>query len=229
MEHTEPLEYCVPSLSQLASSLSLKDPKTLDNKFKDHIILGYDPAFEGVEPEDIVNLLLDDSSSVQANKQFLCQQSEVFNAMFTGSFKESSEKSVRLKKVTKDGLEYLLTLLHCGINNESASVETFPLPTRLATALETLLLADRFLMEKLKGLLFSSIVQFKLEPTSADEIYIWSLEEGMGLLCVESVAYMLAGQMNDKQRLKLFSSIMTTNYKHQLIDDVRNILIRHFK
>lgn len=143
-----------------------------------------------------------------------------------GCFKESVEKCVRLKNVSKPALEYLFTLLHCGLNNAKCDVQIFPMTDNLDTNLEVLLLADRFLFEKLKELLSSAILQFQLSPETADRIYIWSLGDGMGFLCVEAVAYLLTGKMCDLQRTQSFKNILNLKYKEQWLDDIKSMIMR---
>lgn len=225
-ESKEDIYDCVTALMKLASNVNIKDPKTLEYRFKDKVIMGYDPILDNLLPENVVTFELDDLSTVKANKVFLCQNSEVFSAMLMGRFKESIEKCVRLKNVTKPGLEYLLTLLQCGINNSRFEVQIFPMAAELETNLEVLLLADRFLFEKVKELLCSAILQFQLLPDTADKIYIWSLSEGMGFLCVESTAYLLIGKMEDCDRAFAFQNILNTQYKDQWLDDIKNMILR---
>lgn len=225
-ESKENIQDCVTALVKLATNVHIKDPKTLENRFKDRILVGYDPILDNLSSDDIVTFELDDSSTVQANKIFLCQNSDFFTAMLMGCFKESVEKCVRLKKVTKPALEYLLTLLHCGLNNYKSDVSIFPMAGNLETNLEVLLLADRFLFDKLKGLLISAILQFELRPDTADKIYVWSLSDGMGFLCVESVAYLLTGKMCETERTRSFRNILGLEYKEQWLDDIKSMVVR---
>ncbi|XP_073956979.1 BTB/POZ domain-containing protein Rnb isoform X2 [Choristoneura fumiferana] len=225
-ESKEDMKVCVTALAKLASNVHIKDPKSLENRFKEHIYVSYDPVLDNLSPDDIVTFELDDSSTVSANKVFLCQNSEVFSAMLMGWFKESIEKCVRLKNVTKPALEFLFTLLHFGLNSSKCDVQVFPLAEKLETNLEVLLLADRFLFDKLKGLLCSAILQFQLTPESADKIYVWSLCEGMGFLCVESVAYLLTGKMCETQRARSFGAILDLEYKEQWLDDIKSMIVR---
>lgn len=198
----------------------------METRFKDKVCVSYDPILDNLATDDIVTFELDDLSTVKANKVFLCQNSDVFSAMLMGCFKESVEKCVRLKNVTKPALEYLFTLLHCGLNNPKSDVQIFPMADKLETNLEVLLLADRFLFDKLKELLSSAIIQFQLSPQTADKIYVWSLSEGMGFLCVESVAYLLTGKMGDTERTRSFQTILDLEYKFQWLDDIKSMIIR---
>lgn len=227
-EEKEKLEDCVTGLGKLATNVHIKDPKTLESRFEEQICMGYEPSLDDLNAEDIVTFELDDLSTVQANKVFLCKNSEVFSAMLSGWFKESIEKSVRLKNVTKPALEHLFNLLHCGLNNNDTKwdMTTFPMAQELETNLEVLLLADRFLFERLKVLLSSAILQFKLLPETADAVYIWSLNDGMGFLCVEAVAYILTGKMCDAQRVRLFKAILDLEYREQWLDDIRTMILR---
>lgn len=214
------------ALMKLATNVHIKDPTTLENRFKDKICVSYDPILDNLSVDDIVTFELDDLSTVQANKVFLCQNSEVFSAMLMGCFKESIEKCVRLKNVTKPALEYLFTLLHCGLNNPKCDVQVFPMAEKLETNLEVLLLADRFLFDKVKELLSSAILQFQLTPETADKIYVWSLSEGMGFLCVEAVAYILTGKMGESDRTQSFTTILSLEYKEQWLDDIKTMILR---
>ncbi|XP_048478636.1 armadillo repeat-containing protein 5 [Plutella xylostella] len=225
-ESQEELQDCVVALSKLATNVHIKDPKSLEHRFKDHISVSYDPILDNLSAEEIVTFELDDSSTVRANKVFLCQNSEVFSAMLMGCFKESVESCVRIRNITKPALEYLLTLLHLGLNNAKNDVLIFPLADKLETNLEVLLLSDRYLFDKLKELLSSAILQFLLTPDSADKIYIWSLSEGMGFLCVESVAYIITGKMCDAERTRSFTSILNMEYKEQWLDDIKSMILR---
>lgn len=222
----EDIQDCVTALVKLATNVHIKDPKSLENRFKDHVYVSYDPILDNLSADEIVTFQLDDSSTVKANKVFLCQNSEYFSAMLMGCFKESVEKCVRLTDVSKSALEYLLTLLHCGINNPKCDVQIFPMAKNYETNLEVLLLADRYLFDKLKELLSSAILQFQLTPETADKIYIWSLSKGMGFLCVESVAYLLTGKMSESVRTRSFQTILSLEYKDQWLDDIKSMIRR---
>ncbi|CAG5048003.1 unnamed protein product, partial [Parnassius apollo] len=225
-ESREDMQDCVTALVKLANNVHIKDPKILENRFKDKIFVSYDPILDNLAVDEIVTFELDDLSMVKANKVFLCQNSDVFSAMLMGRFKESLQKCVRLKNVSKPALEYLFTLLQFGLNNPKSDVEIFPMAESLETNLEVLLLADRFLFEKLKELLSSAILQFQLSPETADRIYIWSLSEGMGFLCVEAVAYLLTGKMCELQRTECFRNILSLKYKDQWLDDIKSMIMR---
>ncbi|XP_052741286.1 armadillo repeat-containing protein 5 isoform X2 [Bicyclus anynana] len=225
-ESKEDIEDYVIALVKLANNVHIKDPKILEKRYKSKVCVSYDPILDNLAPDDIVTFKLDDSSTVKANKLFLCQHSEVFSAMLMGQFKESIEKCVQIKNVSKPALEYLFTLLQCGLNNPKNDIEIFPLAEELETNLEVLLLTDRFLFEKLKEFLSSAILQFHLGPETADKIYIWSLRDGMGFLCVESVAYLLTGHMSEEDRVKSFQNILNLEYKDQLLEDIKSMLLR---
>lgn len=219
--HKKPLEHCVPALAKLATNLCIPAPKPVIAEFEGFTISNYEPVFD---KDDEIVFILDDASMVRGNVKLLCEYSDVFVAMLKGVFKEANQKCVRLQKASKEGLEYLFILLEAGVHLKTVSV--FPLPKTVDVALEALLLADRFLMDQVKNMLFSAIIQFKLDSTTADRIYIWSLEEGMGTLCMESVAYTLVGKMSDDKRCCIVVSIMNSIYKDQWIDDVRYSLLR---
>ncbi|CAH2262845.1 jg9219 [Pararge aegeria aegeria] len=225
-EAKEDIDDCVTALVKLANNVHIKDPKILENRYRSNVHVTYDPILDNLAPDDIVTFQLDDSSTVKANKVFLCQHSEVFSAMLMGQFKESIEKCVQIKNVSKPALEYLFTLLQCGLNSSKNDIEIFPMAEELETNLEVLLLADRFLFDKLKEFLSSAILQFQLAPDTADKMYIWSLRDGMGFLCVESVAYLLTGQMSEAERVKSFQNILNLEYKDQLLEDIKSMLLR---
>ncbi|XP_041979106.1 uncharacterized protein LOC121733072 [Aricia agestis] len=226
---SEDLENCIIGLSLIALNVDIKNPKLLEQKYKDHVIVNDDPLINNLPESDIVTFLLDDLSTVKTSKSFLCENSEVFSAMLMGQFKESSEKTVQLKNVSQSALKYLITLLQFGLHESTGDIEIFPITKKLATSLEVLLLVDRFLFDKLKDLLRSAIVQFQLTPETADKIYIWSLEEGMGFLCVEAVAYILTGKMKDNERLRLFNNILQLEYKNQWLEDIKGMILRQLK
>ncbi|KAL4715456.1 hypothetical protein ACJJTC_015359 [Scirpophaga incertulas] len=225
-DSNEEIQVCVTALGKLATNVHIKDPKTLENRFQEQVCVSYDPILDNLSSKDIVTFELDDLSTVRANRIFLCQNSEYFSAMLMGYFKESIEKCVRLTDVTKPGLEYLLTLLHCGLNNTKCDVQVFPMAEKLETNLEVLLLADRFLFDKIKELLSSAILQFQMTPESAHKIYIWSLSKGMGFLCVEAVAYLLTGKMCESIRTCSFQEILRLEYKDQWLEDIRYMIRR---
>lgn len=222
----EDIQDCVTALAKLANNVHIKDPKTLENRFKIKICFDYSTILDIMALEEIVTFKLDDLSTVQASRIFLCQNSDVFSAMLMGCFKESVETCVRLKNVTKPALEYLFYLLYWGYNNAKHDETYFPMCDDLQTNLEVLLLADRFLFEKLKGSLSSAILQFQLTPATADKIYVWSLSEGMGFLCVESVAYLLTGKMRESDRTKSFKTILSLEFKDQWLEDIKSMILR---
>ncbi|KPJ08530.1 Armadillo repeat-containing protein 5 [Papilio machaon] len=225
-ESKEDNEIGITGLVKLANNIHIKDPKMLENRFKDKVSVSYDPILDNLLVDDVVTFELDDLSTVRANKLFLCQNSDVFSAMLMGCFKESGESCVRLRKASKSALEYLFTLLQCGLNNPKSDIIIFPMAENLETSLETLLLADRFLFERIKDILSSGIVQFQLCAESAERIYIWSLGDGMGFLCVEAAAYLLTGEMSAMQRTRSFTNILSLKYRDQWLDDIKSMIMR---
>ncbi|XP_060803453.1 armadillo repeat-containing protein 5 isoform X1 [Amyelois transitella] len=225
-ESKEDIQDCVTAIVKLASNVHIKDPKSLESRFKDQVYVSYDPVLDNLSVDEVVTFQLDDLSLVKANKVFLCQNSEYFSAMLMGCFKESVEKCVRLTDVSRPALEYLFTLLHCGLNNPQCEIQIFPMAEDLETNLEVLLLADRYLLDRLKELMSSAILQFQLTPENADKIYVWSLSKGMGFLCVESVAYLLTGKMCETARARSFQTILSLEYKDQWLDDIKSMIRR---
>ncbi|XP_013145321.1 PREDICTED: armadillo repeat-containing protein 5 isoform X2 [Papilio polytes] len=224
-ESSEDSEIAIAGLIKLANNLNIKDPRILQNRYKDKVSISYDPILDNLLDNDIVTFELDDLSTVRANKLFLCQNSEVFTAMLKGCFMESGKSCVRLRQATKSALEYLFTLLQNGLNDPKSEVVVFPTET-LEICLEALLLADRFLFETLKDMLISGIVQFCLCPESVERIYTWSLSDGMGFLSVEVTSYLLMGEMSKIECSRFFTNILSSKYKDQCLNDIKSMLTR---
>ncbi|CAK1551154.1 unnamed protein product [Leptosia nina] len=221
------IELCVPALIKLVAQVQIKDPKIVESRYASYVPIHYESITLDFSQDDIVTFVLDDNSTVKASRNFLCQHSDVFKVMLTGSFKESSEKYIRLKTVSQPALECLFTLLYCYFKDSKCdAIKTFPLSENLDTNLEVLLLADRFLFDRIKTLLSSAIIQFQFTPDTVVKIYVWSLGDGVGYLCVEAVAYLLTGEMSEESRLKAFKNIVELDYKEQWLEDVRTMILR---
>lgn len=172
----------------------------------------------------IVTLKLDDGTSLDADREFLCEKSEFFNSLLKGHFKESNEDVVSLHNVELKSLECLLQLLKSV--DRTADVEV---KVNLETLLDVILLCDRYLIPDLCACLINSVEKFRISRKTVPVIYKWSLESGTNLLRIESIAYALVADLSVNQRLKMFETLFSLGYSTDLLEDIHKLLARYLR
>nr|CAD7457488.1 unnamed protein product [Timema tahoe] len=195
-------------VSRLATSLGVTNPK--QNKFWTK--LGYkddNPAIGNIEllvsgeDEDMVLLKLDDGGEVPAKRSMLVNFSPVFEAMFKGGFKESTQTVVTLSDMSTPCLKLLLQL--------AARQPISSLPEMdLLLSLELIQALDQFLVPG-GWSLARRITTFLLDPYSAGSIYR------------QCVGHIVAPLVALKQAALHYALVatMTTNQRRILFDELR--------
>lgn len=173
---------------------------------------------------NIVSFKLEDGSSLQENREFLCEKSDFFNRLLKGHFKESMENEVYLHNVELKSFECLLKLLR--LVDGSVDVEV---KVDLETLLDVILLCDRYLMPDLCSCLLNSVEKFRISRRTVPIIYRWSLESGTNLLRIESIAYALVANLSLNQRLKMFEELFSLGYTSELLEDIHKLLARYLR
>lgn len=172
----------------------------------------------------IVTFKLDDGTSLEADREFLCEKSDFFSRLLNGHFKESNQDEISLHNVELKSLECLLQLLKSV--DKAADVEV---KIDLETLLDVILLCDRYLMSDLCGCLVNSVEKFRISRKTVPVIYRWSLESGTNLLRIESVAYALVADLSVNQRLKMFEELFSLGYPTELLEDMHKLLAGYLR
>lgn len=225
-ECKEIVDIAIVAIVKLAQSIKIKNPKPQETYFKDFNIIV--PDFIQNKEGDSVTFEMDDSSVVTVNRSLLCENSEVFNAMLLGKFMESTQVTVRLPHVNQHSFQYLLTLLFLGYNEPEFKSELFPFAEDIETVLETLLLADRYLLHKIKIDLHNALIQFRLNTDTVLRIYSWSLADGASYLRLESIQYLLTATIVEAKRIELFREFLKREFKEECIDDIKSVICQCF-
>ncbi|KAL3285359.1 hypothetical protein HHI36_019467 [Cryptolaemus montrouzieri] len=175
------------------------------------------------ECKNVVTFVLDDNSCLSADRDFLCEKSCFFNSLLNGSFRESNEDFVKLHHTGYIALKSLIRLLHSDFD------KTEPKDVQLdtSTLLEVIVLCDRYLLEDLCGFLTECVQQFSLTSINVPIIYKWSLESKTNILRVESIAYALVAELEDSERLRMFSDLFNLGYSDEIVSDIQELLSRY--
>nr|CAD7427753.1 unnamed protein product [Timema monikensis] len=209
-------------VSRLATSLGVANPK--QNKFWTK--LGYkddNPAIGNVEllvsgeDEDIVLLKLDDGGEVPAKRSMLINFSPVFEAMFKGGFKESTQTMVTLSgtelqpaiiSMAKDvdiSTPCLKLLLHLAARQPISSLPEMD----LLLSLELIQALDQFLVPG-GWSLARRITTLLLDPYSAGSLYrqcVGHIVAPLVALKQAALHYALVATMTTNQRSILFDEL----------------------
>jgi len=171
--------------------------------------------------DDAVCLLLDDGNSVQVSKMHLSSQSPVFEAMFRGDFKESSEDYVPLPGISHYCLINLLHIVKLGY------VPSYIPNIDLGTSLELVAVLDRFLIPGSEQLTEMIVTKF-LSHSTAVKIYSRCMEAGdishFHTLRYDTVRYMLTSDVAHRKTEKMFHGLLRSPYKKQVLADITDIL-----
>lgn len=173
----------------------------------------------------VVFFKLDDGLSIGADRDFLSEKSTYFNCLLTGSFKESHEKEIVLHNVASESFLCLLNLLHY----EVSKLELLPLNVKLETLLDVISLTDRYILEELSVYLAGCVEQFLISSKTVPLIYQWSIESHTNILRVESVAFALAANISESERVEMFQNLFDLGYSEFVIEDMQKLLTRFLK
>ncbi|XP_069694987.1 armadillo repeat-containing protein 5 [Periplaneta americana] len=171
--------------------------------------------------DDVISLLLDDGNSVQISRNYLSSQSPVFEAMFRGGFKESSEDRISLPGISHSCLINLLRVMKLGHVPLS-----FP-DIDLSTSLELAAVLDRFLMPGSEQVTDMIVNRF-LSTSTATEIYNRCVEAGdvshFHNLRYNTVRFLLTSNACSGRIDEMFKEFLQSSHKKQLLTDITDIL-----
>ncbi|XP_018333008.1 uncharacterized protein LOC108742330 [Agrilus planipennis] len=212
----------IKSLCAVATRKGIKNPKTDVSLETVELKINHNQYQIKDGCQKVVTFELDDGTSLKADREFLIQQSDFFERLLSGMFKESQEDRVKLCNVERKSLKCLLLLMEKDFKWPQVPLLDLDLPT----ILDVIVLTDRYLMMDLCNTLVSHVEKFKISPKTAPLIYRWSLESGTNLLRVETVAYALVSNVSEGEKFAMFQSFFDHGYVEQLTDDIQNLLQR---
>ncbi|XP_029142955.1 armadillo repeat-containing protein 5-like, partial [Protobothrops mucrosquamatus] len=142
-----------------------------------------------VEEEGAADLFfqLDSGRRVPAVRQAVSDASEVFRAMLSGGFAESSHTSVTLRDVSPEPFLAVAHFLH-GCRGKPCQVLGTPFPLALAEGI--LVVAEQYLLPDLQALVDEALCQDTLCPGTLGEVYRLAERQNRPCLlqkCVASV------------------------------------------
>ena len=211
----------VLSVSQLAAHLGVVSPS---------LILSAETTgqcYRSIsQAEDNLTLLLDDGTSVAANKDILCDSCPVFAAMFSGSFSESGQSSIPLPQTTSPALSCLLHYLYnCRLCPQFSNLS-------IPTLLELVSLSDKYLLSDLNMTVSHCIIRRCVSGPDLVELYRLALQKkypvqcggNPGTLAQSTVCTLLVGDMPTRDRVKLIKKLVCSELAGDFIDDVSKML-----
>ncbi|XP_022192669.2 uncharacterized protein LOC111050600 [Nilaparvata lugens] len=172
-----------------------------------------------LRPAATVTFRLDDGSLVAACKQVLSDQSPVFEAMFRGGFQEAEQSQVRIHDVSVNCLKTFVRLVevYCACT----------LPANVATLLELVAVADRFLVAGLSAKVLAHVINSKLDYTCCKEIYQWGIECKLPLakdVSTDVMKYIFTAKMSQTQLTQALDSMIRSSVKRHFLDDLKNMI-----
>lgn len=173
--------------------------------------------------EATISFLLDDGSTVTANKHTICEKSEFFEAMFRYGFKEANESVVRLSKISSDCLRVLFRLLY--------SYCDCIVPRNIIILLELIVQSDRFLVPSLSERLLDITLNYMLDYKNCHLIYDWAIENGRFLpssqevpICQNVIKFVLVEKLTFNERLHSLRMLLKSRYKANVLSDIAQII-----
>ena len=176
--------------------------------------------------KDNLTLVLDDGSSLAANKEILCNSCPVFAAMFSGSFSESGQSSIPLPHTSSPALSCLLHYLYsCQLCQQFSSLA-------VTTLLELVSLSDKHLLHDLNLAVSHCIIRRFVSGPDLVDLYRLSLEKkypvqcggNSGTLAQATVCTLLVGDMPTRDRVELVRKLVCSQLSGDFIDDVGKML-----
>lgn len=173
--------------------------------------------------EATISFLLDDGSTVTANKHTICEKSEFFEAMFRYGFKEANESVVRLSNISSDCLRVLFRLLY--------SYCDCIVPRNIIILLELIVQSDRFLVPSLSERLLDITLNYMLDYKNCHLIYDWAIENGRFLpssqevpICQNVLKFVLVEKLTFNERLYSLRMLLKSRYKANVLSDIAQII-----
>lgn len=210
-------EDAVASFHALFKTLRIQSPQNPTGKeICTHCNVG------SLRKESTITFILDDGSTVSANKSTLCNNSPVFEAMFRGSFQESKQAEVKLKDISADCLTYFSRIID--IYCECI------LPKDVKTMLEMIVASDRFLVHKLGVQILSVIMNHSLNYDTCCAVYNWALDVGykypvlVGSIANDVVKFIFTSKMTSTQRTHAVMLLLNSNHKKEFLEDVLELI-----
>jgi hypothetical protein len=176
--------------------------------------------------EDNLTLVLDDGSSLAANKEILCNSCPVFAAMFSGSFSESGQSSIPLPHTSSPALSCLLHYLYtCNLCKQFSSLA-------VTTLLELVSLSDKYLLPDLNLAVSHCIIRRFVSGPDLVDLYRLALQKkypvqcggNPGTLAQATVCTLLVGEMPTRDRVELIRKLVCSPLSGDFIDDVGKML-----
>lgn len=211
---TDNTEDAVSSFNELFRTLKISNPQVPIN-----ICSQCDVG--SLRKEGTVVFVLDDGSRVTANKTSLCNNSPMFQAMFSGSFSETDQTDVRLSDISASCLTHFLRIA----DNYCECI----LPKDIETLLELIIATDKFLVSHLTPRILSVVMNQALTYKTSHIIYRWALEKGYTLPYTANVPrdvvkFTLVSEMTPKQRLESVMLVLNSPHKNEFLIDLVNIV-----
>lgn len=204
----------VASLHALFKTLEVENPQRM-TEVCSHCNVG------SLRKEGTVKFVLDDGSTVSANKSTLCNNSPVFEAMFRGGFKESDQAEVKLTEMSADCVTYF-----------SRIIDTYCeciLPKDVRTLLDLIVASDRFIVPELMTKIHSVVMNHALSYKNCGVVYDWALNVGfkypiLGNVNMDVIKFAFTSQMTPCQRVEAISRMLNGEHKKELLEDILDII-----
>lgn len=210
-------EQCIHGICEIAKTqLKIKSPK--DTEDKKPVVDYIEASFIAENCSNIVTFKLEGGDVIKADRDFLSDNSDYFNRLLSGSFKESQENVIILPNVKYNALNTILHFLNLG---KTDFLYKF---SDLKLALDSIALADQFMLLDLANFLAECVEQIHLSFKTLPEIYRWSIESGTSFLRVECIALALVEKVSLKERYMLFQKLLGIGYSEILAEDIKSLL-----
>ncbi|XP_045463087.1 uncharacterized protein LOC123672824 isoform X1 [Harmonia axyridis] len=210
---------CLKVICVLASKHSNMLGRCTFSPTKEKIFIGNYEISENCK--NVVTFVLDDDSRLCADRDVLCEKSPYFNALLSGSFKESNEEHVKLQDTNYSSLKCLIYLLNCDL--DMSKPKDIQLETD--TILDMIILCHRYLLEELCLYLTLCVKQFCLSPENLVTIYKWSLESNTNILRTESLTYALNGAARVCDVINMFMKLFDLGFMEILVEDIETLIL----
>lgn len=157
---------------------------------------------------------MDDGRTIETCRKSLCQRSEYFSNLLEGSFTESGKRRVRLKNVSKEGLEVFLLAVNGSTTFDDQEIDSL---------LDAVVLADQYQMNEISEKLTESSM-FMLNHKNISKAWSWARDNNCQDLKTHCVKTFLIDNMTRTKRLAAFKDFSETNNFKEFLDEVKEII-----
>lgn len=181
---------------------------------------------------------MDKGDTVAAHKEVVKSASDVFTAMFSEHFLESTQSVIPIVDVSTDIFEFAVHHIYgCEVMSSASCCEVLRRKVKeiqvndneVQFFLELLTFSDRFMLDKLRTLCEKFLVNL-IDASTVVQIYNYGLQMNSPQLCVDCLSYLLTIKISNlPNHLHTFKELFLCTEREHIVEHLYQLLLSHLK